>query len=76
MAFKKIVQASFFILCTLSLSAAMAEPIARMSDKGVKELGKTIAKQEKNLRQGTALQVQEKYFAWSNWGADGQRLLE
>ena len=47
MALKKIVQASFFILCTLSLSAAMAEPIARMSDKGVKELGKTIAKQEK-----------------------------
>lgn len=49
MVFKKIIQASFFILCTLSLSAAMAEPIARMSDKGVKELGKTIAKQEKPL---------------------------
>ena len=43
----KTVQTVFFILFTLLFSVAMAEPIARMSDKGVKELGKTIAKQEK-----------------------------
>ena len=47
MAFKKKVQARILILLTLFFSVAMAEPIARMTDKGVIELGKTIAKQEK-----------------------------
>ena len=47
MAFKKTVQALFLILVTLCSSVSIAQPIARMSDKDVKELGKTIAKQEK-----------------------------
>lgn len=47
MAFKKSVQALFLILVTLFASVSIAQPIARMSDKDVKELGKTIAKQEK-----------------------------
>ena len=49
MAFRKTVQTGVLILFTLFFSVAMAEPIARMSDKGVKELGKTIAKQEKSF---------------------------
>ena len=44
MAFRKTVQTGVLILFTLFFSVAMAEPIARMSDKGVKGLGKTIAK--------------------------------
>ena len=47
MAFRKTVQTGVLILFTLFFSVAMAEPIARMSDKGVKELGKTIANKKR-----------------------------
>ena len=43
----KTIRAGLFLTLTLLFSIAIAEPIARMSDKGVIELGKTIAKQEK-----------------------------
>ena len=44
---KEVIRAGLLMLFTVVFSVAMAEPIARMSDKGVVALGKTIAKQDK-----------------------------
>ena len=46
---KEVIRAGLLILFTVVFSVAMAEPIARMSDKGVVALGKTIAKQDKTF---------------------------